>query len=117
MAADRVVSIVHLKRGQNFNLRLFDNSQVPMYFDYKLVSFEFEYDNPFFAQVFRTTNKGWAVRSWDSIPSGAPVCEYIGVLKRCDELDSVSENDYIFEIDLLQTIKEIGGREVIFMFI
>ncbi|KAK9276774.1 hypothetical protein L1049_006310 [Liquidambar formosana] len=62
-------------------------------------------------EVFRTPHKGWAVRSWDSIPSGAPVCEYTGVLKRTDELDNVSENDYIFEIDCWQTINGIGGRE------
>lgn len=64
-------------------------------------------------QVFRTPKKGWAVRSGDFIPSGAPVCEYIGVLRRTDELDNVADNDYIFEIDCLQTMKEIGGREVL----
>ncbi|KAF5953368.1 hypothetical protein HYC85_006224 [Camellia sinensis] len=62
-------------------------------------------------EVFRTPEKGWAVRSRDFIPSGAPVCEYIGVLRRTDELDNVAENDYIFEIDCLHTMKEIGGRE------
>ncbi|GAB2293940.1 Histone-lysine N-methyltransferase, H3 lysine-9 specific suvh4 [Dionaea muscipula] len=62
-------------------------------------------------EVYRTADKGWAVRSWDFIPSGAPVCEYIGVLRRSDELDNVSENDYIFEIDCWQTIKEFEGRE------
>ncbi|KAH7839111.1 hypothetical protein Vadar_033364 [Vaccinium darrowii] len=62
-------------------------------------------------EVFRTPKKGWAVRSGDFIPSGAPVCEYIGVLRRTDELDNVADNDYIFEIDCLQTMKEIGGRE------
>ncbi|GAB4828527.1 Histone-lysine N-methyltransferase, H3 lysine-9 specific suvh4 [Ancistrocladus abbreviatus] len=62
-------------------------------------------------EVYRTPNKGWAVRSWDFIPSGAPVCEYIGVVRRSDELDNVSENDYIFEIDCWQTINGIEGRE------
>ncbi|KAI8021832.1 Trihelix transcription factor ASR3 [Camellia lanceoleosa] len=66
---------------------------------------------PCFEQVFRTPEQGWAVRSRDFIPSGAPVCEYIGVLRRTDELDNVAENDYIFEIDCLHTMKEIGGRE------
>nr|DAD30408.1 TPA_asm: hypothetical protein HUJ06_009259 [Nelumbo nucifera] len=62
-------------------------------------------------EVFRTPNKGWAVRSWDSIPSGAPVCEYTGILMRTDELENVSENNYIFEIDCLQTMKGLDGRE------
>lgn len=63
-------------------------------------------------QVFRTPKKGWAVRSWDFIPAGAPVCEYIGVLTRTEELDNVSENNYIFDIDCLQTMRGLGGREV-----
>ncbi|KDP46771.1 hypothetical protein JCGZ_06559 [Jatropha curcas] len=62
-------------------------------------------------EVYRTENKGWAVRSWDAIPSGAPVCEYTGLLRRNDELDNVSENDYIFDIDCWHTMKGIGGRE------
>ncbi|KAJ4972955.1 hypothetical protein NE237_006129 [Protea cynaroides] len=62
-------------------------------------------------EVFRTPKKGWAVRSWDSIPSGAPVCEYTGILMRTDDIDSVSENNFIFEIDCLQTMKGLDGRE------
>lgn len=63
-------------------------------------------------QVFRTARKGWAVRSWDFIPSGAPVCEYIGVLMKTDEADYDHDNNYIFDIDCLQTIKGLDGREV-----
>ncbi|XP_027939499.1 histone-lysine N-methyltransferase, H3 lysine-9 specific SUVH4 [Vigna unguiculata] len=62
-------------------------------------------------EVFRTAKKGWAVRSWDFIPSGAPVCEYTGILGRTEDMDIVLENNYIFEIDALQTIKGLGGRE------
>ncbi|KAF3791086.1 Histone-lysine N-methyltransferase H3 lysine-9 specific [Nymphaea thermarum] len=62
-------------------------------------------------EVFRTPSKGWGVRSWDSIPSGAPVCEYIGILMRTDDIDDSSENNFIFEIDCLQTMKEIDGRQ------
>ncbi|XVF57692.1 hypothetical protein PTKIN_Ptkin07bG0002400 [Pterospermum kingtungense] len=61
--------------------------------------------------VFRTPKKGWAVRSWDFIPAGSPVCEYIGVLMRTEEMDSVSESNYIFEIDCLQTMRGLSGRE------
>ncbi|KAJ4827403.1 hypothetical protein Tsubulata_006451 [Turnera subulata] len=62
-------------------------------------------------EIYRTEKKGWAVRSWDFIPSGAPVCEYTGILSRSDELDDDAENDYIFDIDSLLTINEIGRRE------
>ncbi|KVH97862.1 Post-SET domain-containing protein [Cynara cardunculus var. scolymus] len=62
-------------------------------------------------EVFRTSDRGWAVKTKDFIPSGAPVCEYIGELRRTNELDNVAENDYIFEIDCWQTMKGIGGRE------
>ncbi|KAI4348385.1 hypothetical protein L6164_009114 [Bauhinia variegata] len=65
-------------------------------------------------EVFRTAKKGWGVRSWDFIPSGAPVCEYTGILTRADDLDRLdyaNDNNYIFEIDCLQTMKGVGGRE------
>ncbi|XP_075643386.1 histone-lysine N-methyltransferase, H3 lysine-9 specific SUVH4 isoform X1 [Castanea sativa] len=62
-------------------------------------------------EVFRTPKKGWAVRSWDFIPSGAPVCEYTGILMQTEDTDSVSENNYIFDIDCLQTMRGLGGRE------
>ncbi|XP_058179900.1 histone-lysine N-methyltransferase, H3 lysine-9 specific SUVH4-like [Rhododendron vialii] len=62
-------------------------------------------------EVFKTPNKGWGVRSWDPIPSGSPVCEYIGVLRKTDELDSAVENYYVFDIDCLQTMKGLDGRQ------
>ncbi|KAF5181504.1 Histone-lysine N-methyltransferase, H3 lysine-9 specific SUVH4 [Thalictrum thalictroides] len=62
-------------------------------------------------EVFRTPKKGWAVRSWDFIPSGAPICEYTGKLMRTNDLDNVSGNEFIFEIDCLQTMKGLDGRE------
>uniref|UniRef100_A0A165XHG0 Histone-lysine N-methyltransferase n=1 Tax=Daucus carota subsp. sativus TaxID=79200 RepID=A0A165XHG0_DAUCS len=61
-------------------------------------------------EVFRTAKKGWAVRSWDFIPSGAPVIEYIGKLRRTSE-DLDPENNYVFDIDCLQTMKGLDGRE------
>ncbi|KAM1058335.1 hypothetical protein ACFX13_023559 [Malus domestica] len=62
-------------------------------------------------EVFRTPMRGWAVRSWDFIPSGAPVCEYIGVIRRTEDVDSALENYYIFDMDCLQTMKGLDGRE------
>ncbi|XP_072965269.1 histone-lysine N-methyltransferase, H3 lysine-9 specific SUVH4 isoform X3 [Typha angustifolia] len=62
-------------------------------------------------EVFKTAKKGWGVKSWDTIPAGAPICEYTGNLRRTDEIDSVLDNNYIFDIDCLQTMKGLDGRE------
>jgi len=64
-------------------------------------------------EVFKTDAKGWACRSWDYIPAGAFICEYIGTLKRNDQrLEHLLDNSYIFELDLVETMKGLGGREV-----
>lgn len=52
------------------------------------------------------------MRSWDYIPSGAPICEYIGLLKRTEDLDPAADNSYVIDIDCLQTMKGLDGREV-----
>ena len=57
-------------------------------------------------EVFRTENKGWAVRAAEPIPQGTFVCEYIGeVLKMKDdgairhvEREAKSGSSYLFEI-------------------
>ena len=63
-------------------------------------------------QVFKTEAKGWGVRTWDTILPGALICEYTGVLRRTTEVEGFLENNYIFDIDCLQTIKGLDGREV-----
>ncbi|MCO5557108.1 hypothetical protein L7F22_010664 [Adiantum nelumboides] len=63
-------------------------------------------------EVFRTANKGWGVRSWDTIPAGAPVCQYTGILMRTEDADHVIDNDvYVFDLDCIQTMKGIGRRQ------
>ncbi|CAN0924786.1 Histone-lysine N-methyltransferase, H3 lysine-9 specific SUVH4, partial [Linum grandiflorum] len=62
-------------------------------------------------EVFRTPKKGWAVRSWDFIRSGSPVCEYVGVLKKTEDVDTLTGNDYIFDIDCIQTMRGLEGRK------
>ncbi|KAG2603097.1 histone-lysine N-methyltransferase, H3 lysine-9 specific SUVH4-like isoform X1 [Panicum virgatum] len=61
-------------------------------------------------EVFKTASKGWGVRTWDTILPGAPICEYTGVLRRTDDLDGL-QNNYCFDIDCLQTMKGLDGRE------
>ncbi|XP_022847561.1 histone-lysine N-methyltransferase, H3 lysine-9 specific SUVH4-like [Olea europaea var. sylvestris] len=65
-------------------------------------------------EVFRTLRMCWGVRSWDSIPSGAPVCEYIGLLMKTDDLDPAADNSYVYDIDCyicLQKMKALEGRK------
>ncbi|MCL7027152.1 hypothetical protein MKW94_030043 [Papaver nudicaule] len=62
-------------------------------------------------EVFRTPKKGWAVRSWDFIPAGSFICEYAGKLMRTKDIDNTIENNYIFDIDCLQTMNGLEGRE------
>lgn len=51
------------------------------------------------------------MRSWDYIPSGATICEYTGLLKKTDQIDPAADNNYVFDIDCLQTMKGLDGRE------
>ncbi|KAK1354115.1 hypothetical protein POM88_047371 [Heracleum sosnowskyi] len=48
------------------------------------------------------------------ISSGALVCKYTRVIRKSDELDAVSLNEYVMEIDCVQTIKEGYGRKTEF---
>ncbi|XP_066367440.1 histone-lysine N-methyltransferase, H3 lysine-9 specific SUVH4-like isoform X2 [Miscanthus floridulus] len=62
-------------------------------------------------EVFKTKSKGWGVRTWDTILPGALICEYTGVLRRTTEVEGLLENNYIFDIDCLQTMEGLDGRE------
>ncbi|KAE9599717.1 hypothetical protein Lal_00046123 [Lupinus albus] len=51
-------------------------------------------------EVFRTKDKGWGLRSWDSIRAGTFICEYAGEVidnARVEELVGENEDDYIFD--------------------
>ncbi|OEL35409.1 Histone-lysine N-methyltransferase, H3 lysine-9 specific SUVH4 [Dichanthelium oligosanthes] len=61
-------------------------------------------------EVSKTESKGWGVRTWDTVLPGALICEYTGIL-RTTEVEGLLENNYIFDIDCLQTIKGLDGRE------
>ncbi|TYG96609.1 hypothetical protein ES288_A11G364900v1 [Gossypium darwinii] len=50
-------------------------------------------------EVFKTKDKGWGLRSWDPIRSGAFICEYGGEvtdITSAEELRCVNDDDYIF---------------------
>lgn len=48
-------------------------------------------------EVFQTPDKGWGVRSWDTIPNGAFVMNYTGRTKAADEVED-DEMDYTFDL-------------------
>ncbi|GAV87722.1 SET domain-containing protein/YDG_SRA domain-containing protein/Pre-SET domain-containing protein [Cephalotus follicularis] len=59
-------------------------------------------------EVFRTKDKGWGLRSWDYIRSGAFICEYAGEVienSKAQELWGEDEDDYIF--DATRTYQQI----------
>lgn len=62
-------------------------------------------------EVFKTVSKGWGVRTRDTILPGSLICEYTGVLRRNAEVEGLLENNYLFDIDCVQTIKGLDGRE------
>ncbi|XWS57188.1 hypothetical protein CRYUN_Cryun09bG0152000 [Craigia yunnanensis] len=50
-------------------------------------------------EVFKTKDKGWGLRSWDPIRTGAFICEYAGGvidISRAEELGGENDDDYIF---------------------
>ncbi|KAE9606873.1 hypothetical protein Lal_00026514 [Lupinus albus] len=50
-------------------------------------------------EIFKTSTRGWGVRSLNSIPSGSFICEYIGELLEDKEAEQRTSNDeYLFDI-------------------
>ncbi|CAI5932455.1 unnamed protein product [Closterium sp. NIES-65] len=66
-------------------------------------------------EVYKTAHKGWAVRSWDFIPAGAVVCEYVGDVLPYERLNHVEDDMYVISIDTVRTAK-LGtqGRDPMF---
>lgn len=50
-------------------------------------------------QMFRTSGRGWGVRSLMDIPKGAFICEYIGELISDSEADRREDDSYLFDLD------------------
>lgn len=49
-------------------------------------------------EVFKTGNRGWGLRSWDSIRAGSFICEYAGEVKDKGNLRGNQEEDeYVFD--------------------
>ncbi|XP_074578940.1 histone-lysine N-methyltransferase, H3 lysine-9 specific SUVH1-like [Curcuma longa] len=53
-------------------------------------------------EVFRTSDRGWGLRSWDPIRAGTFICEYTGeVIDRSKIDDEIEEDEYIFQATYL----------------
>lgn len=50
-------------------------------------------------QLFRTSGKGWGVRTLQSIPKGTFVCEYIGEILSDSEADQREDDSYLFDLE------------------
>ncbi|KAM5548982.1 histone-lysine N-methyltransferase, H3 lysine-9 specific SUVH4-like [Rosa sericea] len=61
-------------------------------------------------ELYHTVDKGWAVRTLSTIPTGEPLCEYLGLLRMIEDLDdgATETNFYLYDIDCLQQLKERG---------
>ncbi|XP_021901220.1 histone-lysine N-methyltransferase, H3 lysine-9 specific SUVH1-like [Carica papaya] len=59
-------------------------------------------------EVFKTKDKGWALRSWDPIRGGAFICEYAGVVLDISKVEEnkICEDEYIF--DATRTYQPVG---------
>jgi len=57
----------------------------------------------FHLEVFRKDNGGWGVRSWDPIPAGTFICEYVGEILLDEEIDQqFEENQYVLNANRSQ---------------
>eukprot|EP00249_Psilotum_nudum_P020820 c27858_g3_i1 orf=705-2471(+) len=53
-------------------------------------------------EVFKTDMKGWGLRSWESIPAGSFVCEYIGkVINIVQDSEIVGGNEHVLNVKKL----------------
>lgn len=61
-------------------------------------------------EVFKTREKGWGLRSWDPIRSGAFICEYAGVVIEEKGIDS--DDNYVFDSTrVFETVETVPSDE------
>lgn len=58
-------------------------------------------------EIFKTQDRGWGLRSWDTIPAGCFVCEYTGRL--IHNVDSLRNKDYVLNLSRLSKSKPLWG--------
>ncbi|KAI3750340.1 hypothetical protein L2E82_20974 [Cichorium intybus] len=61
-------------------------------------------------EVFKTRDRGWGLRSWDPIRSGAFICEYAGVVVEGKRFDS--DDNYVFDATrVYEPIESVASGE------
>lgn len=50
-------------------------------------------------QLFKTSSKGWGIRTLKAIPKGTYVCEYVGEIISDHEADRREDDSYLFDLD------------------
>ncbi|KAJ7536331.1 hypothetical protein O6H91_12G065100 [Diphasiastrum complanatum] len=66
-------------------------------------------------EIFKTDRKGWGVRSWDSIPSGSFLCEYMGELISSEDAENlVGDDEYLFDLDCIKGNEARGVKLSLF---
>uniref|UniRef100_A0A182J3P8 Histone-lysine N-methyltransferase n=1 Tax=Anopheles atroparvus TaxID=41427 RepID=A0A182J3P8_ANOAO len=65
-------------------------------------------------QVFRTTNRGWGIRSMNDIPKGSFICIYTGHLLTeetsnliCEQNEDKTGDEYFADLDYIETVEEL----------
>ena len=59
-------------------------------------------------QVFKTSSRGWGLRTLVDMPGGAFVCTYVGNLYESEEANTVGRNfgdEYFAELDLVENVE------------
>ena len=55
---------------------------------------------PWRLEVFKTRGRGWGVRSWDTIPTGAYITGFRGLIRhRKANRDDDEDDTFIFDLD------------------
>lgn len=58
-------------------------------------------------EVFKTEDRGWGLRSWDTIPAGSFICEYTG--KLIDNTELPQSRDYLLDTSRLSLNTPLWG--------
>ena len=59
-------------------------------------------------QVFKTSSRGWGLRTLVDMPGGAFICTYVGNLYESEEANTVGRNfgdEYFAELDLVENVE------------
>ena len=61
-------------------------------------------------QLFKTSNRGWGLRTLNDIPAGTFICTYVGRLYEATEGNTVGRNfgdEYFADLDLIEVVEDV----------